>query len=72
MTIGAGQHLLHYRLIEKILLHTSDESGRDEVYATSFLVPGRRWKISSDGDSWPSRTGSRSSRVAGSTRIQHV
>lgn len=35
------------------LAYASDESGRREVYVRSFLEPGGRWQISTDGGTEP-------------------
>jgi dipeptidyl aminopeptidase/acylaminoacyl peptidase len=35
------------------LAYTSDESGRDEVYVTSFPTPGGKWPISTSGGTQP-------------------
>jgi len=37
----------------RILLYVSDETGRDEVYATNFPDPTTRWQVSVEGGQWP-------------------
>ncbi len=37
----------------RTLLYVSDETGRDEVYATNFPRPTTRWQVSVDGGQWP-------------------
>jgi Tol biopolymer transport system component len=38
---------------ERFLTYTSDETGRDEVMITDFPKANSRWRVSSDGGSWP-------------------
>ena len=38
---------------ERFLVYTSDETGRDEVYVTTFPEANTRWQVSSEGGSWP-------------------
>ncbi len=40
-----------------ILLYTSNETGRDEVYATTFPTPTTRWQVSTEGGQWPAWRG---------------
>src|SRR5262249_42125034 len=35
------------------VVYTSDESGRNEIYATPFPGPGRRWQVSTSGGTLP-------------------
>jgi len=35
------------------MAYTSNESGRPEIYVTSFPGPGRRWRVSTDGALFP-------------------
>jgi hypothetical protein len=37
----------------RFVLFTSEESGRSEVYATTFPEPKSRWQVSVDGGHWP-------------------
>jgi dipeptidyl aminopeptidase/acylaminoacyl peptidase len=39
------------------IAYTSDESGRSEVYVTSFPGPGRKWQVSSSGGTLPRWSG---------------
>jgi hypothetical protein len=34
-------------------LYQSNETGRDEVYATTFPTPTTRWQVSTEGGQWP-------------------
>jgi serine/threonine-protein kinase len=35
------------------ILYVSDESGRDEVYLSTFPEPSGKWQVSIDGGNWP-------------------
>jgi Tol biopolymer transport system component len=41
----------------RILLYTSNETGRDEVYATTFPAVTTRWQVSTEGGMWPAWRG---------------
>jgi serine/threonine protein kinase len=41
----------------RILLYVSNETGRDEVYATTFPTPTTRWQVSTEGGQWPAWRG---------------
>jgi Tol biopolymer transport system component len=37
----------------RFLIYMSNETGRDEVYATTFPTPTTRWQVSVEGGMWP-------------------
>jgi hypothetical protein len=37
----------------RTLIYVSDETGRDEVYATNWPHPTTRWQVSVEGGEWP-------------------
>jgi Tol biopolymer transport system component len=37
---------------QRFMLYTSNESGRDEVFATTFPEAKRRWQVSTEGGTW--------------------